>query len=210
MRLLVGLGNPGEKYARNRHNIGFTTIKEVVQRYKLGPSRARFQGITNEGEIGGEKILALRPQTYMNESGLSVGAAMRFFKLTPADIIVFHDEIDLTFGKVRVKMGGGAAGNNGIRSIAAHIGPDFLRVRMGVGHPGERGEVHNHVLSDFSAAERKEIAPLIDEAAKQIGLLLSGDQEGYMNKLALISKPPRNQGPRKPDDGKRDADEEKD
>ncbi len=198
MRLLVGLGNPGEKYVRNRHNIGFMAVEEVVRRYSLGPSRARFQGISNEGEIGGEKVLALRPQTYMNESGQSVGAAMRFFKLTPANIIVFHDEIDLAFGKARVKMGGGAAGNNGIRSIAAHIGPDFLRVRMGVGHPGERGEVHHHVLSDFSAAERKALEPLLDEAAKQIGLLLSGDAEGYMNKLALIFKPPRNQGPRKP------------
>lgn len=197
MRLLVGLGNPGEDYARNRHNIGFMVIAEAVDRFRLGPPRARFQGLTNEGTIGGEKVLALRPTTYMNESGRAVGAAMRFFKLAPADILVFHDEIDLAFGKVRVKTGGGTAGNNGIKSISAHIGPDYTRVRMGVGHPGERGEVHHHVLSDFGVEERKAIAPIIDAAAREIPLLLAGDFEGYMNKLALVLKPPRNQGPRK-------------
>lgn len=198
MRLLVGLGNPGEEYARNRHNIGFMVIAEAAERFRFGPPRARFQGITNEGAIAGEKVLALRPQTYMNESGRAVGAAMRFFKLTPSDIIVFHDEIDLAFGKVRVKAGGGSAGNNGIKSISAHIGPDYLRVRMGVGHPGERAEVHRHVLSDFGADERKAIAPIIEAAAREIPLLLKGDHEGYMNKLALILKPPRHQGPRRP------------
>lgn len=200
MRLLVGLGNPGEEYARNRHNIGFMVIAEAVERFRLGPPRARFQGITNEGTIAGEKVLALRPTTYMNESGRAVGAAMRFFKLTSEDILVFHDEIDLAFGKVRVKEGGGSAGNNGIKSISAHIGPDYVRVRMGVGHPGESGEVHHHVLSDFGAAERKAITPIIEAAAQEIPLLIAGDFEGYMNKLALIIKPPRNQGPRKPPD----------
>jgi len=196
MRLLVGLGNPGEEYARNRHNIGFMVIEAAVSRHGLGPPRARFQGLTNEGTIGGEKVLALRPQTYMNESGRAVGEAMRFFKLEPSDIIVFHDEIDLAFGKVRVKAGGGPAGNNGIRSIIQHIGPHFMRVRMGVGHPGEKDAVHGHVLSDFSAAERKALAPLIDAAADHVGLILSGDDEAYMSKLALVTKPPRNQ-PRK-------------
>jgi PTH1 family peptidyl-tRNA hydrolase len=200
MRLLVGLGNPGEEYARNRHNIGFMVIAAAVERHRLAAPRARFQGKTNEGTIGAEKIVALRPQTYMNESGRSVGAAMRFFKLTPADIFVFHDEIDLAFGKVRVKTGGGAAGNNGIRSIIDHIGADFTRVRFGVGHPGEAERVHGHVLSDFSAAERKALAPILDAAASEIPLLIAGDFEGYMNKLALLVKPPRNQGARKAPD----------
>lgn len=199
MRLLVGLGNPGEAYARNRHNIGFMVVERLAELWKLGPPRVRFQAVTNEGTIGGEKVLALRPQTYMNESGRSVGEAMRFFKLEPPDIVVFHDEIDLAFGKVRVKHGGGAAGNNGVKSIIAHIGPHFTRVRFGVGHPGEKERVHGHVLSDFSAAERTAIAPLIDEAARHADLLIADDAEGYMNKLALITKPPRNLGPRKPD-----------
>jgi PTH1 family peptidyl-tRNA hydrolase len=198
MRLLVGLGNPGAEHARNRHNIGFMVAAEIVSRHGLGPPRVRLQGIANEGTIGTERVLVLRPTTYMNESGRSVGAAMRFFKLGPADILVFHDEIDLAFGKVRVKTGGGAAGNNGVRSIAAHIGPDFVRVRMGVGHPGEPRHVHGYVLSDFSAAEREALAPILSEAARQVPLLLAGDFEAYMNRLALLLKPPRNLGRGKP------------
>ena len=198
MWLLVGLGNPGADYARNRHNVGFVAVEKIIDRHKFGAPRKRFQGIANEGAIGGEKILALRPQTYMNESGRSVGEAMRFFKIEITDVFVFYDEIDLSFGKVRVKTGGGAAGHNGIRSIAAHIGDAFHRVRIGVGHPGHAARVHGHVLSDFGADEREALAPIIDALAANADLLLAGDFPGLMNKLALLLKPPREPGAAKP------------
>jgi PTH1 family peptidyl-tRNA hydrolase len=154
MHLLVGLGNPGPKYAGNRHNIGFMAVDEIVRRHGFSAWRRRYQGEAAEGTLAGEKVLALKPATYMNESGRSVGEAARFFDIDPAQVIVFYDEIDLIEGKLRVKFGGGAAGHNGIRSIIAHLGPHFQRVRIGIGHPGEKSLVHPHVLGDFAKADR--------------------------------------------------------
>lgn len=194
MLLLVGLGNPGAEYARNRHNIGFMVIEALVSHYRLSTKKKRFQGITNEGTIAGEKVLALRPQTYMNESGRSVGGAAHFFKLTPDQVFVFHDEIDLEFGKVRVKTGGGAAGHNGIKSITQQMGPDFHRIRLGVGHPGGEGRVHGHVLGDFGKDEMKTVEEMVDVAVRNVDLLIKQDFAGYMNKFALAFVPQRNEG----------------
>ena len=196
MLLLVGLGNPGAEYAHSRHNAGFKVIERLVHEWKLSPSRKRFHGITNDGEIAGEKIVALRPQTYMNESGRSVGAAMRFFKLKPDDVIVFHDEADLEFGKLRWKTGGGSAGNNGIKSVSAHITDAYHRLRIGVGR-SESAAMRNHVLGDFSKAEEAEIDKLVEVIVKNADLLARRDYERYMSKLALTTNPPRNSGPRK-------------
>src|SRR4051794_14354855 len=154
MELIVGLGNPGSKHSANRHNIGFMVVDEIVRQHGFSPWRRRFQGAAAEATIDGEKVLALKPLTYMNESGRAVGEALRFFDLDPTQLTVFHDEIDLAPGKVRVKLGGGHAGNNGLRSISSHIGPHYRRVRLGVGHPGDKTLVMPHVLSDFSKAER--------------------------------------------------------
>lgn len=192
MRLLVGLGNPGPKYARNRHNIGFMAVEEIARRHGFGAWRARFQSEAAEGELAGEKVLALRPQTYMNESGRAVGAAVRFFKLEPEDVVVLYDEIDLEPGKVRVRRGGGHAGHNGIRSIDRHIGNPFLRVRIGVGHPGEKDRVTGHVLDDFSRADMEWVRPLLDRIAECAPLLMAGDDGGrFMSRLALLHSPPR-------------------
>jgi PTH1 family peptidyl-tRNA hydrolase len=187
--LLTGLGNPGPKYAGNRHNIGFMAVDEIVRRHGFGPWRKRFHGETSEGKLGGEKVLALKPLTYMNESGQSVGAAMRFFDIDPAQVIVLYDELDLEPGKVRVRYGGGAAGHNGIRSIIAHAGPHFQRVRLGIGHPGERDMVHPHVLSDFAKADKAWLEPLIDAVAENIGLLVEGQEGSFQNKVHLALNP---------------------
>ncbi|RME17075.1 MAG: aminoacyl-tRNA hydrolase, partial [Alphaproteobacteria bacterium] len=153
MKLFVGLGNPGAKYARNRHNIGFMALDRIAEDHGFGPWRAKFQGLVSEGRLGGEKVVLLKPQTYMNLSGQAVGEAMRFFKLAPADVIVFHDELDLAPGKVRLKLGGGHAGHNGLRSIHAHIGEAYGRVRLGIGHPGHKDRVTAWVLADFPKAD---------------------------------------------------------
>ena len=189
MHLVVGLGNPGPKYAGNRHNIGFMAVDEIVRRHGFSAWRKRFQGETAEGMLAGDKVLALKPQTYMNESGRSVGAALRFFDIDPAQVIVLYDEIDLASGKVRVKLGGGAAGHNGIRSITAHIGPHFQRVRLGIGHPGERGLVHPHVLSDFAKADRNWLDPLIQAVAENAALLIKGEDGSFQNKVHLALNP---------------------
>ncbi len=187
--LLVGLGNPGPKYAGNRHNIGFMALDAIADINRLPAWRSRFQGQTTEGNVGDGRALLLKPMTYMNESGRAVGEAMRWLKLQPADVVVFYDEIDLAPGKVRVKMGGGAAGHNGIRSIAAHIGPEFRRVRLGVGHPGRREAVQRHVLSDFAKADRDWLGPLIVAVADNAGMLVAGDDAGFMNRIALAVQP---------------------
>jgi PTH1 family peptidyl-tRNA hydrolase len=187
--LLAGLGNPGPKYAGNRHNIGFMAVDEIVRRHGFGPWRKRFHGETSEGVLGGEKVLVLKPMTFMNESGQSVGAAMRFFDIDPAQVIVLYDELDLEPGKVRVRYGGGAAGHNGIRSIIAHAGPHFQRVRLGIGHPGERDMVHPHVLSDFAKADKAWLEPLIDAVAENIGLLIEGQEGSFQNKVHLALNP---------------------
>lgn len=199
MRLLVGLGNPGPDYAGNRHNVGFMAVDEIVRRHGLRSVRARFHGLAAEGSIGGDKVVALLPQTYMNESGRSVVAAAQFYKLAPEQVIVIYDEIDLPLGKVRVKRGGGTGGHNGIRSVDAHIGPEFWRVRLGVGHPGHRDLVHRYVLSDFAKAERDDVAKMIDAVADAVPILLAGDENGFMNKVSVTLNPPRPGKPRPPE-----------
>lgn len=191
MLLLVGLGNPGPKYENNRHNIGFMAIEELARVHGFGPWRARFQGLVAEGNIAGRKALALKPMTYMNESGRSVGEAVRFFKLPTDAVTVFYDELDLVPGKVRVKTGGGAGGHNGIRSIDAHIGKDYRRVRIGIGHPGDKARVHGYVLSDFSKAERKAwVETSVDAIAREVEALIEGDEGRFMSRVAHHVFPP--------------------
>jgi PTH1 family peptidyl-tRNA hydrolase len=197
MHLIVGLGNPGSKYQGNRHNIGFMAVDEIVRRHGFSPWRKRFQGETSEGAMAGGKILVLKPQTYMNESGRAVGEAMRFFGIDPAAVIVLYDELDLEPGKVRVKLGGGAAGHNGIRSMIAHCGPHFIRVRMGIGHPGHKALVHAHVLSDFAKADRDWLDPLIQAVGEYSPLLVSGEEGSFQNKVHLALHPAPEKPPRK-------------
>jgi PTH1 family peptidyl-tRNA hydrolase len=189
MLLLVGLGNPGPGYAGNRHNIGFMAVDEIVRHHGFGPWRKRFQGAAAEGTLAGEKVMALKPMTYMNESGRSVGEAMRFFNLEPKDVIVIHDELDLPPGKVRVKTGGGVAGHNGLRSLGAHIGPDFQRVRIGVGHPGVKELVLHHVLRDFAKVDREWLEPMLDAIAEHSPLLAEGKAASFQNKIHLALNP---------------------
>jgi len=196
MRLLVGLGNPGARHARNRHNIGFMAVDEIVGRYGFGPWRKRFQGRVAEGRVGGEKLLALEPQTYMNESGRAVGEALRFYKLEPEQAVVLHDEIDLKPGKVKVKLGGGPGGHNGLRSIDDHIGRDYWRVRLGVGHPGDKELVHGHVLHDFAKADEDWLAKLLEAVAAELPLLIAGDERAFMSKVNQVQVPPRPKPPR--------------
>ncbi|MEL7029686.1 MAG: aminoacyl-tRNA hydrolase [Pseudomonadota bacterium] len=191
MRLLVGLGNPGTEHEGQRHNVGFMAVEAIGEAHNFGPERSKFRGRLREGALAGIKTLLLKPQTYMNESGRSVGEAVRFFKLAPGDVTVFYDELDLAPGKVRVKTGGGAAGHNGIKSIAAHIGPDFERVRIGIGHPGDKSRVTGHVLGDFSKTDRAWVEPLLDAVARQAPLVAAGDGAGFMSRVANDLAPPR-------------------
>jgi peptidyl-tRNA hydrolase, PTH1 family len=190
MLLLVGLGNPGARYVGNRHNIGFMTVQEIAKRHGIGPWRRRFQGVACEGPLGGERTLLLLPGTYMNESGRAVAEAVHFYKLLPADVIVFHDEIDLPPAKVRVKVGGGVAGHNGLRSISEHIGNDYRRVRIGVGHPGNKDLVQHYVLSDFAKSDRGWVEALIGILADDAGLLAQGKDASFQNRvhLAMVAK----------------------
>ena len=189
--LIAGLGNPGAEYARNRHNAGFMAVDVMHDRYRFAPFRARFQGRFAEGIIAGRKTFLLKPMTYMNESGMSVGAAVRFFKLPLEAVVVLHDEVDLAPGKLRAKKGGGDAGNNGLRSITSVLGPDYRRVRIGVGRPGTGdGRVHNHVLSNFSQDDEEWLVPLLDAIADGAVLLARDDDPGFMNKVALTLNPP--------------------
>jgi PTH1 family peptidyl-tRNA hydrolase len=190
MRLIVGLGNPGARHARNRHNIGFMTADAIARQHGFSPFRGRFKGELAEGTIAGERLLLLKPQTFMNLSGEAVAAAARFFKLVPAEIVVIHDELDLRPGKVRVKRGGGSAGHNGLRSIDALCGPDYWRVRIGIGHPGVKELVLPYVLQNFSAEELNLwVAPLVDAVAETIGLLLSGAPDAFMSEVARLAPP---------------------
>ena len=186
MRLFVGLGNPGAKYAANRHNIGFLAIEEIARRHRFAPWRTRFQGQISEGTIGDERVMLLKPQTYMNESGQSVGEAMRFFKIALGDISVFHDELDLAPAKMRVKIGGGNAGHNGLRSITAHCGNDYRRVRLGIGHPGDKGLVYPFVLGDFAKAEWPWVEDLCIACSDAASLLASGEDASFQNKVHLF------------------------
>jgi len=191
MRLVVGLGNPGAKYARNRHNVGFMAADVVAIRYRFPAYRSKFKGELAEGEIAGERVLLLKPHTYMNESGISVAEAARFHKLAPEQVIVMHDELDLAPGKLRVKRGGGAAGHNGIRSIDAHLGNDFWRVRIGIGHPGHKQLVLGAVLGDFVKADTVWLVPLLDAIADEMPLLLKGEDAAYMSRVAHAAPPPK-------------------
>ena len=185
MLLFVGLGNPGAKHAGNRHNIGFMVAQAIAKLHDFPPWRRRFQGVATEATIGGEKILLLLPGTYMNESGRAVAEAQHFYKMGLGDIVVFHDEIELPPGKVRVKAGGGIAGHNGLRSISAHVGNDYRRVRIGVGHPGVKELVHPHVLSDFAKSERPWVEALCDIIADNAGMLAQAKDASFQNKVHL-------------------------
>ncbi len=185
MLLLVGLGNPGTRYAGNRHNIGFMAVEAIARRYNIAPWRKRFQGVAVEGNIGGKKVLLLLPGTYMNESGRAVSEALGFYKLSMADVVVFHDELELPPLKVRVKSGGGNAGHNGLRSISAHIGNDYRRVRLGVGHPGDKKLVEHYVLQDFAKSEWPGVETLCDLVADNVSLLLDGKDSSFQNKIHL-------------------------
>jgi PTH1 family peptidyl-tRNA hydrolase len=191
MYLFAGLGNPGAKYARNRHNVGFMAVDELVRRHSFSPWRKKFQSEMAEGNIAGERVIVLKPQTYMNESGRAVGEAVRFHNIPLSQVYVFYDELDLEPGKVRVKTGGGAAGHNGIRSISAHITPGYKRVRIGIGHPGVKDFVMPHVLGDFAKADAEWLGKVLDEMARQAELLVKGEDEKFQSKVALALNPPR-------------------
>jgi PTH1 family peptidyl-tRNA hydrolase len=200
MHLIVGLGNPGDKYRNNRHNIGFLAVDAIARRHNFPAFREKFQGLISEGTIDGERVLLLKPQTFMNSSGDSVQKVATFYKLTPADISVLYDEIDLAPGKTRVKVGGGNGGHNGIRSIDPQIGKDYRRVRLGVGHPGHKDLVMPHVLGDFSKAEVQSwLTPLLDALADNAGMIVRGDDNGLMNKLALAVQGDGAERPQRPE-----------
>jgi PTH1 family peptidyl-tRNA hydrolase len=189
MLLWVGLGNPEPGMARNRHNIGYMALDVIAIRHGFSPWRQRFKGVVAEGMVGTTKILALKPLTYMNASGESVQAAAAFFKLPPASITAFHDELDLAPGKLRVKQGGGAAGHNGLRSMDRMLGtPDYWRVRLGIGHPGIKDRVHGHVLGDFAKEDRDWLLPMLDAVAEAAPLLAEGKPEDFMTRVALLTK----------------------
>jgi peptidyl-tRNA hydrolase, PTH1 family len=194
MWLFVGLGNPGQSYAGHRHNIGFMAVDQIVRRQNFPPYKKKFNSYVSEGMIEGEKVLIVRPQTYMNHSGQAVSEAAQFYKIEPDHIAVFYDEIDLEPGKVRVKTGGGSAGHNGIRSIDAHIGNGFKRVRIGVGHPGHKELVHGYVLHDFAKADLEWLEPLLDAIADAAGDVVLGRDADFMTKLALKTRPQRRNG----------------
>jgi PTH1 family peptidyl-tRNA hydrolase len=185
MVLFVGLGNPGARYAGHRHNIGFMAVEAIARRHGIAPWRKRFQGESAEGAVGGQRVLLLKPQTYMNDSGRAVAEAARFFKIPLADIVVFYDELDLPPGKLRVKTGGGNAGHNGLRSISAHVGNDYRRVRFGIGHPGVKEMVQHHVLSDFAKSDRPWLEALIDAVADNADLLAKGEDATFQNRVHL-------------------------
>ena len=188
--LIAGLGNPGSQYARNRHNAGFIVVDMLHAEYGFGPWKAKFEGLLSEGALGGRKTYLLKPQTYMNLSGDSVGPALRFFKLPLSALVVVHDEIDLAAGKLKVKTGGGDAGQNGLRSITATLGPGYRRVRLGIGHPGEKAKVSGHVLQNFSKDDIDWLKPLVEAMVQAAPLLAKDDDAGFMSKVALLLKPP--------------------
>jgi peptidyl-tRNA hydrolase, PTH1 family len=189
--LIAGLGNPGSQYARNRHNAGFIVADALHDHYRFSPWKAKFEGLLAEGSLGGRKTYLLKPQTFMNLSGDSVGPALRFFKLPLSALVVVHDEIDLVAGKLKVKTGGGDAGQNGLRSITATVGPDYRRVRLGIGHPGDKERVTGHVLQNFSADDIAWLKPLVEAMVEAAPLLAKHDDAGFMSKVALLTAPPK-------------------
>lgn len=194
MKLIVGLGNPGSKYAGNRHNIGFMALDRIADDHGIGPWRSRWNAAVAEGRLGAVRVALLKPQSFMNLSGQPVGEAMRYLKLTPADVIVFHDELDLAPGKCRVKQGGGHAGHNGLRSIHQHIGADYARVRLGIGHPGHKDRVAGYVLSDFAKADQGWLDDLLRGISDGAPALAAGDTGRFQNAVALRVAPPRSSG----------------
>ena len=203
MLILAGQGNPGPAYSGNRHNIGFRAVDAIASRWGFGPERSRFQGLAREGVIetpeGPVRALTLKPQTFYNESGRAAAAALRFFKLSPADLVLFYDEIDHAGGRFRMKTGGGAAGNNGVRSVTAHVGPDFRRARLGVGHPGHKDRVQGHVLSDFHKSELAWVSALVNAVADAAPLLAAGEDERYQAEVLRLA-PAEKLDPRRPGD----------
>ena len=199
--LIAGLGNPGSQYAGNRHNASFIVLDELHAHYKFGPWKAKFDGLLSEGSLAGRKTYLLKPQTFMNLSGDSVGPALRFFKLPLDALVVIHDEIDLAAGKLKVKLGGGDAGQNGLRSITATLGPDYRRVRLGIGHPGDKDRVSGHVLQNFGSDEITWLKPLVSAMVEAAPLLARDDDKGFMSKVALLLHPPKTdkQEPKKKD-----------
>lgn len=198
MKLIVGLGNPGAQYAQNRHNIGFMALDRIAADHGFTPWKARFQGLVAEGRLGGDKAVLLKPQTFMNLSGQSVGEAMRYLKLSPADVLVLHDELDLAPGKLRLKQGGGHAGHNGLRSIHQHIGEAYGRVRLGIGHPGHKDRVAGYVLHDFAKADADWLDDLMRGLSDGADALAAGDGARFQNAVAARMAPARNAGREKP------------
>lgn len=186
MHLLIGLGNPGKDYDKTRHNIGFMVMDRVMEQYGLPASKKKFHAQLSEGSVDGHKILTLKPQTYMNRSGLSVGEALGFYKIPLEQVIVFHDDIDLTLGKLRIKTGGGAGGHNGLKDIDVRVGKDYKRVRIGVGHPGDKDQVSGHVLSRFSKEEEPLIASLVERMATHLPILLGGDDSLFLTRVSGV------------------------
>ncbi|CCV08824.1 Peptidyl-tRNA hydrolase [Mesorhizobium metallidurans STM 2683] len=199
MLLFAGLGNPGAKYANNRHNVGFMAADAIARRHSFSPWSKKFQGLIAEGMLGGEKIILIKPQTFMNLSGQAIGEALRFYKLAPSALTVFYDEIDLAERKLRVKTGGGAGGHNGIRSIDEHVGNAYRRVRIGIGHPGVKDLVHNHVLGDFAKADREWLDPLLDAIAANAEMIVRGDEPGFMNKVSVAVQGKAGEKPKQED-----------
>lgn len=188
MLIIAGLGNPGPKYQNNRHNVGYMAADAIHRRHSFSPWSKKFSALVADGRLGGEKVLLVKPQTFMNLSGQSVGEAMRFHKLGPENLVVLYDELDLAPGKIRVKTGGGAGGHNGIKSIDAHCGKEYRRVRVGIGHPGAKHLVTNHVLGDFAKVDAEWLDPLLDAIADKADLLAAGDDAGFMSKVALATQ----------------------
>jgi len=187
MLLIAGLGNPGPQYAKNRHNVGFMAADAIARRHSFSGFSKKFRGEIAEGVLAGEKVLLLKPMTFMNLSGDSVGEAMRFYKLAPSNIIVMHDELDLAPGKLKLKVGGGNGGHNGLKSIDAHCGRDYKRLRIGIGHPGDKARVNPHVLGDFAKSDQEWLQPLLDAIADHAELMARGDDAGFLNKIALAT-----------------------
>ena len=196
MFLFVGLGNPGAKYASNRHNIGFMAVDVIAAAHRFSPWKKKFHGEICEGSLAGEKVLLLKPQTFMNESGRSVGEAVRFHNISLDKVFVFYDELDLEAGKLRVKLGGGAAGHNGIRSISSHITPEFKRVRLGIGHPGDARMVTPHVLGDFAKSDREWLVALLDAVADNAAMLIEGTEAKFQSHVHLKVNPPSSRSPK--------------